>query len=246
MSERNVPAINAGLLYVNGLDVSYNSPLKISVAAGQCRDSSNTIDIKIDSPVVVNLDVNGINGLDVGTRNGSTWYYLYAVGSSTNMDVPGIMASASYDAPYLSLSYDSYRLIGAVRTNSGGSILKFVSIGSNNYRKVFWSIEAAAALVLNAGTSTTYASASLAALVPSMSRIAMLKAVYSPQAAGDKFFVRPTGSAIVELQSYAGNVATQPSAIQLVVNTDSYQSIDYHVTGTGSLSLWVLEFDYFI
>src|SRR5208283_4100787 len=76
------PQVNAGLLYVNGLDVSWVSTTALSVAAGAARDSSNVNDIVSPTAVSISSAINGAGGLDTGTIAASTFYAVYIIGSS--------------------------------------------------------------------------------------------------------------------------------------------------------------------
>lgn len=76
------PMVNAGSLYVNGLQMAWGTNTTITVNAGAARDASNQDDIILPSSVTVNAAVNGINGLDTGSLAASTFYAVYLVGSS--------------------------------------------------------------------------------------------------------------------------------------------------------------------
>lgn len=96
------PIVNAGLSYINGLQLSNDATSPntvINVAVGQCRDSTNTNDIYINAvyntvtvpPTLVSNYVKastafvGVGGLDAGTVAAAAMYAVYAIGSSSNM-----------------------------------------------------------------------------------------------------------------------------------------------------------------
>ena len=88
------PMVNAGSLYINGLGIAPGaSTLKVAVAAGAARDSTNQDDIVLPAAASINFSVTGANGLDTGTIAASTFYYVYVIGSSlsanpdTNVDL---------------------------------------------------------------------------------------------------------------------------------------------------------------
>jgi len=57
------------LLYVNGMSIAWTSNTSLTVAAGQCRDSSNETDILVSASTVINTSAaNGLNALDTGVR----------------------------------------------------------------------------------------------------------------------------------------------------------------------------------
>lgn len=95
------PAVNAGLLYINGLQLSNDAVAPntvINIAVGQCRDSTNTNDIFVNAvyntnvvpPVLISNYVAastafvGVGGLDSGAVAANTMYAVYAIGSSTS------------------------------------------------------------------------------------------------------------------------------------------------------------------
>lgn len=95
------PISNAGLYYVNGLQLSNdvtNPTTTIDIAVGQCRDSTNTNDIFVNAvynvttvpPTLVTNYVTasttfvGAGGLDTGVVAINTMYAVYAIGSSAN------------------------------------------------------------------------------------------------------------------------------------------------------------------
>lgn len=81
--------VNAGALYVNGLQMAWATNTTFTVNSGAARDHSNQNDIVLGSSVTVNAATNGINGLDTGSLANSTFYAVYLVGSSlsANPDV---------------------------------------------------------------------------------------------------------------------------------------------------------------
>ena len=77
------PLNKAGTLYVNGLGISPGTTtLKVAMAAGAARDSTNQADIVLPTAVSINFGANGANGLDTGAIAASTFYYVYVIGSS--------------------------------------------------------------------------------------------------------------------------------------------------------------------
>src|SRR5580692_3582295 len=91
------PIINQPFLYVNGLLVSNDATTPntvLDIAAGQCRDSNNVIDMILgdflnegygtdNSSTSLNAAVNGLNGLDTGSLAASTMYAVYIIADSS-------------------------------------------------------------------------------------------------------------------------------------------------------------------
>ena len=81
------PMVNLGNLYIDGLVfVPGSTTSLINVGIGAARDSTNTDDIVLLSPLVLNIARVGANGLDTGTIAINTAYYLYIIGSSLSQD----------------------------------------------------------------------------------------------------------------------------------------------------------------
>jgi len=76
------PMVNAGALYVNGLHLVYIGNTSITVNAGAARDITNQDDIVLAADTTLSIASNGVNALDTGTVAASTFYYVYAIGSS--------------------------------------------------------------------------------------------------------------------------------------------------------------------
>lgn len=142
----NNPPVNKGAYYMTGLQMAYATTTTLTIAAGQCRDSTNTNDINMTSAVTINVRNNGANGLDQGVLAPNTFYAVFAVGNSTANDAslaaaasqptppiqppttitastgglfaPAIgLISLSATAPALPSGYDMFRRVGYILTN---------------------------------------------------------------------------------------------------------------------------------
>lgn len=200
MTTPNIPIVNAGLLYVNGLQLDFLTTTTILVNAGAARDSTNTNDIIIPAALTINVRNNGALGLDTGTLAANTFYAVYAIGSSINTNDMSVLISANLTAPTLPLNYDMFRRIGCVKSDGTAApntlILAFWQVG-----KQMWYDAPISVLAATAGAA--FAPQSLAAAIPSVvnqTRVT-LQANLLPNAAADFVEIRPTGSTAA-----AGNV----------------------------------------
>jgi hypothetical protein len=83
----------------------------------------------------VNLAINGLGGLDTGTIQANTKYYLYGIYNPTT-NTSGVIASTSetntmtleYTGSNLPSGFTKSRYIGSVMTNISGNILPFTQI----------------------------------------------------------------------------------------------------------------------
>lgn len=190
----NVALYNAPNLYINGLGISFLTSTTFQVASGATRNSTNVNDIILPANVVVNTAIQGINGLDQGTIAATTIYSVYAIGDSSQNNTAGaVLSLASSSAPLLPFGYDMYRLIGHLRTDGSGNLLPGVQTGSGSTR--IWTFDSRIQVV-NAGSSTSYASINCSTVVPAdtVGRI-YLMVQYTPNAAGNTVNIRRNGSA---------------------------------------------------
>lgn len=168
-----IPMVNAGLLYVNNLQVSpgtINADLlscaTLSIAAGQCRDSTDTNDITVSSAVTLDPSTKGVvNGIDTGVLAATTLYYVWAIGDSTGYNAGGSLLSLSSTSPLLPVGYDMARRIGTVLTNAAGTrFLNFIQRGNGSGRYTYYAVPLATAIA--AGASTAFATVTLTTWVP--------------------------------------------------------------------------------
>jgi hypothetical protein len=242
-------------IQISGLQLSYGSATTVFVAEGQCRDSTDQIDIFLNAGVTINLAVNGINGLDTGTVTDSETYYVFVLADFAEFNTPVCIASLSSTAPVMPAgnvngnTYAALRLIGTFQTSSGGAVVKFYQTGNANQRTVVYD---AIQSVLSAGAATTFAAVSLAGFVPPIAPISVeFLAAYTPTTAGNKFSMRPTGSAVSAANSVIGSgvVASQPQLLQITVPAllaTNNASVDYQVNASDALTLYVQGYTQFV
>jgi hypothetical protein len=245
----NTQVVQQPFLYVNNLQITVASDTTLSVAAGQARDSTNVTDITLSAATTLNAAVNGINGLDTGTFAASTWYYVYLIGDSTLTNDPGVILSLSASTPTLPSGYDVYRLIGMELTDSSVHFLANRIVGNGNEREVFWE---SAILVLNDEGNTSYTAVTLTAGVPPIDNTPVhLYGSFVPQAAGNVWQVRPSGSTSTLNQGGSGVVISVeqgfPNFTVLSRLVSSVAKIDYITShASDDLSLFVSGFKFYL
>lgn len=238
-----IPVVNAGMLYINGMNISNNATTPntlLDVAAGSCRNSTNVNDIVISSTVTINTAAVGVNGLDTGTLAASTLYAVYAIGSSANQigsgqpysAFPGAaILSASFTAPVLPQGYDMYRRIGAIRINGSSNIVKFYQSGAGSARHMYYDV--ALATAITAGASATYVNVDLTGLMPNIATDANFLTVFTPTAGGNTVNLSVSGVGAVGQAVMSGSVAAVAKTGVLscpVLATGVY----YKVTGSAT------------
>lgn len=266
---QNDPVYSLPYLYISGLDLSVASTKIIAIAPGQARDSNDVIDMPVGfqnlqgnvypatqysnykPPLLVNAQVNGINGLDQGSLAASSQYAVYLIGDSRGyLPVAGIMSLASNAYPLLPLGYDSYRLLGFASTNASSNFVFSTNpVQMMNAASAYYLSGSSAAL--SGGNSTSFAGVDLNSYVPLGTLpnvIVQLLVTYIPASVGSFVQFRPTGSSatagLVTISAQAAGVA-QTQYIQVVcgVNGSSHTSLDYKVSSSSdSLSFSVVGY----
>ena len=250
----STPIVNAGMNYINGLELSYVSTTEIMANAGLCRDSTNSNDISVGlalnvaatqsgvepvaagtGPITVNSAVNGAAGLDVGVLANNTFYAVYAIGDSYNVNPGSVMISASLVSPYLPSGYDMFFRIGYVKTDGSAHILSFRQDGAGLDRWMWY--DAPIATSITAGSSATYASVDASAGLPEkVATMVRWYCTFTPTAAGNGLTLVPgTSTATLGYASATGSVGAVANIVQLLCPTDLpvTDAIDYKVVGSA-------------
>jgi hypothetical protein len=234
--------VNQPLLYVNNLQIARASTTTLTMAAGKCRDNTDTYDIEVDSTLTINGAVTGANGLDTGSLANNTWYAVHAIGDSTNYETGAALLSTSATAPSLPSGYNVFRRIGWALTNGSAQFIAFYANGNGSERFIQWD---APISVLAAGTETTFTPVSLAGAMPLQATLVYLNAAYTPNSATNTAQLRPTGSSVAEDSAPiiigCGVAAAQRIALPgfLPQLATGNPSLDYLVQASDSLSLTV-------
>ena len=231
----SLPVVNAGFKYINGLGLAYLTGTTMTVAAGQCRNSTDENDIEIASAITINTAVNGAAGLDQGSMANNTFYAVYAIGDSFGNNAGSALISADLSQPLLPGGYNMYFRIGFVKSDGSADILPFRQAG-NTLERWMW-YDAAIATDVTAGASATFAavdcSAGIPAATPTMVNFLCL---FTPTAADDTLELRPGASSATDGYARAsGAVAAVVETVNMVCPTDSplTDAIDYKVTGSA-------------
>lgn len=176
------PIVNAPNLYVNGLDLAQGNTTTWRVSPGIARDSTNTNDLALGDSTLINIAVNGLNGLDTGTVAASTLYAIYIIGDSSNYHPTGCIMSLSITAPVLPFGYDMFRRIGWGRTNGSSLTTTIFQTGRGMYRT--YTLYAPVNVLTN-GAATTSTAVSLLNSAPPANGggLAIFEVVYTPASA---------------------------------------------------------------
>lgn len=230
----NTAVQNAGIYYVNGLQVSWTNATTLSVATGHCRNTTNVNDIFLNNTVTINTGVNGAGGLDVGTLQDNTFYYVYAIGSSVAQAPGSAILSAVAPSSFSNFPqyYDMFHLLASgILTNGSAQILQFARAGNGLTRQHYYDVPIS---VLSAGAATSYTNINLASAVPIGNTVVHLQGQLTPNTAGDELYLRVNGSNATNGNTTVfGNVASQVSANNIDLMCDSSELIQYKVTSSS-------------
>ncbi len=261
VSHPNVPVVNAGSLYINGLQLSWLAGV-VSVSAGSCRDSSNVDDILLQSSVSIALNVYGANGVDINAYNPSTpgklyvnsFYHVYLIGDSKGYQPTAAMLSLdlvpNQPSPpsvvgvlSLPLGYDMYRRVGTLFTDNGATpaIIGFSQYGNGNSRTI-WYYNLLRAFSYSAGASPTVFTANeIGQGVPSGPEAyeAWMIVDYTPTAAANfiqmsPFAANPSGTGMIKF-GCGGAGALQNNVLLVPTSPDAagYPSVFYESSAAG-------------
>ncbi len=256
------PIVDAGHLYINGLNLSNDATTpntKIDISAGQARDSNNIIDMNLGDYLnqgnpflashvtVLNLAVNGANGLDQGVLAASSTYFIYIIGDSSNKQVVATLASLSSTAPVLPFGYDSLRLLGYIQTDGSVHVLPFSGFENGSLRYMQFGAPIAIT-VTSSGTSATYAALDLSPAVKvSNFGIVQLQYKWTPAAANDvlNFSADGVSDSVTILGAVAGvaQAGSFPIVPKLVA---SVPTIWYKVSAGTLNNVWVQALQVFL
>jgi len=254
--------LEAPNLYINGLVVSNNSTTpntKVNISSGLCRDSNNIVDISVGinnpdnmgatvvAPLVVDSAVVGaVNGLDAGTLAANTMYAVYVIADSRGyQQTGGLLSLASNALPTMPFGYDSFRIVGFIRTDGSSHFVLGFSFGAGSYRKWVYN---GAQTVLSGGTSATYANVNVSAAVPpQQNAVAWVESDFNANAANDLLRMRnfsATGDQINVRAPVAGATAKTQTLSPVIVGLNSGAATIAYTVSAGSVDLLVMAYDF--
>jgi hypothetical protein len=257
MQEFPIPIVNLSNLYINGLNLLYETPTTISVGTGMARDSSDTYDIVNNESLTLNGAVNGANGLDTGSLSGNKLYYVFIIYDYSNTNLPAALLSLSKDSPVMpslnGVTYAAYRRIGCVATDGTSEFRKFYTMGVSSQRYVQFDTPIT---VLTAGSSTTFSGIQLKAFIPFVETTVYLNAKYTPVTAASTANIRPlrstvaAGSCPITLKGNVSAVDINFNMLKvgcLLNDVDPSLAVSvgfsYSVTASDSLTLELVGYD---
>ena len=249
MSQEQI--VNAPNLYLDGLNLARASNTTLTVSVGQCRDSTNVLDMFVTSTLTINGAINGANGLDTGTLAASTVYYVYLISDLQGFNPTAALISTSPNSPHMPYGYGAIRKLGRVLTDGSGNFLLFYSTGLG--RDKYIQLDSLLTLLTN-GTSTSFAAINCLIGIGGSSTIAMstpvtLVVTYTPNNVNNLLSIRPTGSSASDGNTPVVIRANVNSGVLILSNiqinpgiNSGVSSIDYIVDTSDSVNIFLAGF----
>lgn len=229
----NSPVLTPFEPFFSGFTLAYASTTAITVAAGACSDSTAINVINLATGVTINAAVNGLNGLDTGTLENNTFYFVFAIGDSTSNNANGVILSTSATQPYLPGGYDMIRRIGAVLTDGSAEILDFTQRGFGLDRAMWYAD--AIATDITAGASTTFAGVEASASAPSVAKELFLKVALTADAGATRTAAfKATSSSSTAGQAFISSPASTVTTASVVCPCGVGGDIDYLVSNASA------------
>lgn len=135
---RNFANLPAGHLHGLTMSNAADTVNDITIAAGRCRDSSNTVDLVFASAFTKQIDSSWVVGTNVGGRSSAgladdTWH-VFAIGKALGTNADFLFHNTVDPTSVLPTGYLYYRRIGSV-IRSGATLLGFIQFGNEFWLK---------------------------------------------------------------------------------------------------------------
>jgi len=231
-----------GIIMLNGYlhngKLVYNSASTVDIGEGGIanivRDVGNTYTIEWTGALTADITTAGAGGLDTGSEASDTWYAVFVIADSSEVNSPDVLLSLSATAPTMPGGYDVFRRLGWVRNNASSDIIPFFQSAVGGYRRIIYTDNISNRAILIAGPSVGFASVSAAAYVPTTARTLAMQGKES----GTTFTILYRGAAEPISGILIGNEMTYDSFPCTATQTIGYA----HLSVGGITDIWVLGY----
>lgn len=169
------------------------------ISAGEVRDDSNALTMRVSSQIQLYGTLNGVNGLDTGVLQANKMYAVYVIGDPTGHLNPAGLMSLSQTDPVMpaleGITYGAKRLVGYVRTGASPVFTKSFATGNGLSRTVYYFQRNPANIALsftftNSGTRFVDLSTCMPTIDPAAPQmIAIISVVPTDGNAGDMLYI---------------------------------------------------------
>ena len=215
---------NSSQDHINGLRLVWLNTEDIRIEVGQCRDSTNTVDMVNGANITVQIDASaGANALDGEAGEAfSTWYHVFLI-SGAGQTTAGLLNVDG--VPTMPSGYTHKRHIGWVYNHTDpGNLQTFDQTGTGRERTYYWA-EAPAdyiRVVNNVNQTGSYATVVCSSLVPTTA---------------SSFFMRLAatggGNSAIDIQAVDG-LAGVNDITRVTQNAANYQIVEIPCPDTKS------------
>lgn len=182
-----------GVLFILGLTVKRSAVTSVTIEAGSARDSTNVRNIQVPLQLTVNLTVSGAGGLDTGAEAADTWYAVFVIDDTNDVNNPIGLFSLSDTAPTLPAGYDVFRRVGWARNDGASNLYDFFQVGTGTTRTIRWVEDLTSTIqVLTGGGAQIFTDIILTEFVPITSE----NAIVWGSAVNKNFIFRPNGTTV--------------------------------------------------
>lgn len=194
--------------YIAGPAPEYTNSSSITLKTGLLAlDSTNLNLIEVVDPIVLALTNSGAAGLDTGTEQNGTWYYVYLIRKESDGTVSAVFSATNESQTgniTLPAGYTHKRQLPyCVRNDSSGNIIPcYVASGWPYNPVIMYDVEINTqanymatnkTVVLDSGTASTFTTISASSTIPPIASVARL-VIAETYVSGDvNTYVRPTG-----------------------------------------------------
>ncbi len=212
-------------------------------------DSAQEFLIEFTGALTADITVSGAGGLAADeTEAADTWYAVHVIADTGRTpgisrlrepNDPALLLSTSKTAPTLPTGYNVFRHVGWLRNDGSSDFLDFTQTGDGSARRYEYDEDRTTLQVLAAGNATTFAAVSMTSLIPIDVRDALLAIGLDPQTVNDGLRLRPTGSAVLEVNAVVRltpGVTQQVDMLPIQTMIGPSQDIDYAVTSVATLA----------
>jgi hypothetical protein len=229
------PTLPTSYIHDFSIETSIAQPLtQVVLGIGTARSSDDSTDMTTSTTIALDLSVSGLNGLDEGTEQASTWYYVWVIHNPSTSVTQGLI-STSYDAatgPNNPPSgYTKWTRVGTFRNDSGSDIIPFRQGGTQHDRTYIFLSSFASRNVLTDGAATSATQIDVSAFVPPVSFTADLT-ITQAAARTTYYLVTDTDPIVMEITESTVSYSNAP-----LYNDQTFY---YYTSGSaGETSIWV-------
>jgi len=148
--------------YLSGFVISQDSgdtDHDIDTGTGECRDTSDTVNMKISTALIKKIDTEWVAGTNQGGRPSAvalaatTWYHFFIIRDTSGVVDAGFDTSVTASNLLSTSTYTYYRYVGSVYTDSSLNITDFLYFETGGKRLCLWKTPTLDIDTTNPGTS---------------------------------------------------------------------------------------------